>query len=329
MTYLRPFSCWPACCAMHAHMTHPPPHPRLYQTLALGCMVVAILSKESAFVFPFLLLALILSKCALSWRRFRVLLIFFAAAGILFVYRWSLFGGIGGYRDLQFGEPQVLSLGISTLKALAARLWAILYLPINWSEEPGLLLALAAIANMVCLLWLAGSRAKRSDLIFPLGFLLFTALPALHLLLIGEDLQKSRLLYMPSVGFCLMLASCLRYLQAGTRSTVAAGILFFHFLALQHNLNAWEYVSEKAKSACAAAVDCLGPSAGHVSLPGLPGSIRGVYFFANGFPECVEMAQTGRAWDPDRAAKLAWDPAKHELRCVPLEQGSNLRQWPR
>src|SRR6267142_498754 len=91
----------------------------VYAFASLACMILAILTKESAYVFPFLLILLLVSDGHWSWRRLAGLISFHFVAAALFAYRWILFGGIGGYRDVQTGEPQALNLGIvHTLKAL-------------------------------------------------------------------------------------------------------------------------------------------------------------------------------------------------------------------
>ena len=60
---------------------------------ALVCFAAAALSKEAAFVFPLLVAGYALAKRQpLRWTA-----PYFALAAILFAYRWSLFGGIGGY----------------------------------------------------------------------------------------------------------------------------------------------------------------------------------------------------------------------------------------
>jgi hypothetical protein len=179
----------------------------VYGFASLACMILAILTKESAYVFPFLLVQLLVSDGHWSWRRLAVLISFHFMAVALFAYRWILFGGIGGYRDVQTGEPQALTLGVGhTLKALVLRTWAVLWFPINWSREPNKVLTVLVVAYVLSLVFLAVVRMHRRELLFALGFVLVSVLPPLHLLLIGPDLGKSRLLYLPSVGFCLMLS---------------------------------------------------------------------------------------------------------------------------
>src|ERR1700730_15822156 len=71
----------------------------LYRLASLLCMVLAILSKESAYSFPLLLVLFLIAKRDESRNRIGVLIPFFVTAVALFASRWWLFGGIGGYRD--------------------------------------------------------------------------------------------------------------------------------------------------------------------------------------------------------------------------------------
>lgn len=262
---------------------------RLFALVSLVCMVLAILSKESAYVFPFLLALFLFVKRDLCPGRIRALIPFFVTAALLFAYRWWLFGGIGGYRDAQTGKSQALTFGLATLKALGLRIWAALFFPVNWSMEPGSSVAALMIVYTGALVWCVTSRANRELLEFALGFIIVSSLPPLHLLAIGAGLGNSRLLYLPSVGFCLMLAAAVDGLSRRARRIVPGVILAFHFAALQHNLNAWEYASGMAKSACTAAAKSVGSGTETTVAPSVPGSLRGVPFFANGFPECLEL----------------------------------------
>src|SRR5207247_1779450 len=105
--------------------------------------------------------------------------------------------------------------------------------------------------------------------------------------------ENSRLLYLPSVGFCLMLAVAAEGLRHRGRWIIPGVILAFNFAALQHNLNQWEYASVKAKRICEVAMMCVGPQTENIMPSDLPGSILGVPLFANGFRECVELQRSG------------------------------------
>ena len=72
---------------------------------ALICFAMAALCKEAAFIFPLLLVGYALAK-RLPVKSTAP---YFALAAIVFAYRWSLFGGIGGYLNPTTGRPAALS----------------------------------------------------------------------------------------------------------------------------------------------------------------------------------------------------------------------------
>jgi len=242
---------------------------------ALACFAVAALSKESAFVFPLLVAGYALAKR----QPLKPAVWYFALAAILFAYRWSLFGGIGGYINPSTGRPAALSLGLgSTLKAVAVRVWTSLYFPLNWSGEASLPLALLAVAYMVALTWLA-LRSKSSSLLFPVAAgILVSVIPVLSLLAGSPALAGSRVLYLPSVWFAIFLAIAVDGVPGRARYGLATMVLLFQLAALQHNLGFWEAASAQVKAACA------------TGSPSLPASIDGVPALANGRQECIEIA---------------------------------------
>jgi hypothetical protein len=248
---------------------------------ALACFALAAFSKESAFVFPLLVAGWALQKRQpLRWTT-----PYFVLAAILFSYRWSLFGGIGGYIDRATGRPAAFSLGFgSTLKAVAVRLWTSLYFPLNWSTDPSLPLALLAVAYMAAMIWLGlHQNAARSQpsrtLWFAASAILISTIPVLSLLAGSPTLAGSRVLYLPAVWFAILIALALDGLKMRARYAAAAIILLFQLVALQHNLGFWEAASARVKAACATGV------------PALPDWMDGVPVLANGKQECIEIAR--------------------------------------
>jgi hypothetical protein len=295
---------------------------------SLLAMALAILTKESAYVFPALLM-LTLAVCRGASRQdAKRTLPFWALAIVLFVIRWWALGSIGGYIDEQTGKPEVFSLGmLPIVKALALRIWSALYFPVNWSVEPsrGLGIAFAlSVALIVWLLWMVSLERRR--ILFAVAFVLISSLPALHQLLIGADLQKSRLLYLPSVGFCLMLGFAVEGLQPKQAMLPAALVLLaFHWACLEHNERIWRKVASAADSACSQIVQHLTPSTKGIVVQDLPGSLDGVYFLRNGVGPCLDLkARRKLAVDVDvtSAARsvypttlvFAWDDAGRSLR---------------
>lgn len=253
-----------------------------HHAAALVCFALATLSKEAAFVFPLLVAGYVLWKRQpLKWT-----IPYFVLGAIVFVYRWSLFRGIGGYIDPATGRPLALSLGFgSTLKAVAVRLWTSLYFPLNWSGDPSLPLALLAVAYMGALLWLGISTQwqPRQTLWPAAGAILISVLPVLSLLAGSPTLAGSRVLYLPSVWFSILLALALdgEPGRTGNRSRYAAAaiVLVFQFAALHHNLRFWEQASARVKAACATGVTAV------------PDWIDGVPALANGKQECIEIGR--------------------------------------
>lgn len=70
---------------------------RTFLVLALFLFAAALFSKENAYMFPLLLL--LLELIIMRPPRYRVALIFFAVAALCAVYRFWVFGGIGGYHE--------------------------------------------------------------------------------------------------------------------------------------------------------------------------------------------------------------------------------------
>jgi hypothetical protein len=112
-------------------------------------------------------------------------------------------------------------------------------------------------------------------------------LPAIHLALIGPSELGSRILYLPSAGFCVMCA----YLTSSIRSLyrqrlVEAALAVSVLVVLTHNLMAWHRTALLADQFCTnMALDRTATRSRSL----VPSSSQGVPFFANGLPECISM----------------------------------------
>jgi hypothetical protein len=197
----------------------------------------------------------------------------------MFVYRWRLQGGLGGYGSVSmFGSA----------KALLFRMWSILFFPVNRAlPAAGLWFSLLTVGYAAALIVLFLSRSERPKLAFALGFAVLTAAPAVSQLAIGPDLEKSRVLYLPSAGFCLLVGVLAG--SARMRTAVAAILMVFQAATLWHNLTGWRMASEMVESVCRIASDCAAGTGTVPRVDGLPKTWHGVYAFANGFTECAGM----------------------------------------
>jgi hypothetical protein len=274
------------CAARYVQVGRPP-------WLALSCVaaVLGFLTKESAFCLP------LLAGCLwffLGWstRLLRACAALTAVAVFTFAYRWWALGGIGGYGGSRFRL-------VGALNAVFVRDWTLLFFPINWSIRPDwLLMAFVYSAPVVLLLaaaiWI---RIPRRVFIGCLLFTTFAAIPAQHLLLIGTDLGNSRVLYLPAAGWALLWASIFTSIRSDrVRVMLAAWLLCWHVLMVNHNLAFWTRVPAEAQRICIdfAQSDLVAKGPPHPAVSGLPLKKDGVVFLANGFPECVAMVSGGR-----------------------------------
>ena len=241
-------------------------------------MLLALLSKESAYAIPALLLTVSFQHGSPLVKR---LIPYFASAAALFAYRWCLLGGIGGYHD---------SVGLlAASKAIFLRLWAVLFFPVNWTVVPETVLVIVTAIFVLTAAALVRPHIPRRQFWIFLSFTVLTAVPAIPQLLIGPDLQKARVLYLPAIGFALLVsASFASQYQISRKDmsipALAMILVAFQLASLQHNLTAWKIASERVRLACYTVARCKILT---ISTP--PRSVNGVYFLANGFQECVGL----------------------------------------
>lgn len=257
-------------------------------------LTAAILSKESAYVLPLLAVLLLLYERN-AWRIIaRRTWPWFAAAAILFAYRAALLRGIGGYQYAGAEKPAVFTLHLATLHGLLLRSWDAVLFPLNWTHVPGLVVAVLLALAVASLAWLAWNQADRKFALTGIAFFLLAALPAHQFLMIGPDLGKSRVLYLPSVGFAMLLAALVK---ADRRWMALAPLLLFQIAALWHNLAEWRAVGNLAGRTCADLVARLDRSPGPIAVPEFPNTVDGVYYLKTGYPACVWLQRPDRRND--------------------------------
>lgn len=256
--------------------------------LILLTTLCALLSKESAYVLPLLLGALVLFQPELrNPEAIRGIIACSILTAGTFTYRWFLLNGIGGYLDSQ-GSPTILSTNVwLVFKALGLRLWAILIFPLNWTDSLNIATQITLTVMVFLLLW-AAFHARPSRLMnLGLALVLISSIPVYHLLLIGPDLEKSRVIYLSSAFFGLALGA---FIQGSRQTMTIAAIivtLCFQFLALQHNISTWARVGKIHARAC----DALAAEAARTEIiaVGMPNTHDGVYMLKTGITECIEV----------------------------------------
>lgn len=258
--------------------------------LLLAVTLCGLLSKESAYVLPLLLAVVVLFRKEFrSAASYRAIGACAALTAAVFVYRWILLSGIGGYHDPQ-GQPTIFLVNLWLLfKALGLRLWAVLFFPVNWTDPLALPLKAAFLIMIVALLGLAAKTRMPRLGRLGLALTLLAALPVQHLLLIGPDLEKSRVVYLGSAGFALAFAALLQSAPRKLAMSTAAAVLAFQTLALWHNLNTWNRVGRIHVGACDTLAAAVAESGGEVFAVDMPNVHDGVYMLKTGLSECVEV----------------------------------------
>jgi hypothetical protein len=257
-------------------------------------LLAALLSKESALVFP-LLAVLLLSYEQNDLRAIaRRTWPWFAVSGVVFVWRMAVLGGIGGYRNAATGTPTVFNLGLRTPYGLLLRSWDAMFFPLNWAHVPGVFIAVLLALAVASFARLAWNRADRRLALTGIAFFLVAALPAHQFLPVGLDLEKARVLYLPSVGFAMLLAALLRDKRAWM---AILPVLAFQLAALWHNLAEWRAVGNLAGRTCADLVARLDRSPGPIAVPQFLNTVDGVYFLKTGYPACVWLQRPARQKD--------------------------------
>jgi hypothetical protein len=261
---------------------------RRWECVEALALLLALLSKESAYAFVLVAFALLWIDGVRGRRLARLLATPLILTLVVFLYRWHLLGGIGGYRLAGTEKPFFYSFDlVRVIRAFLLRMPAVLTFPLNWTREPGVVLVLLILAAIVAMAVVAAAHADRKKLWFGLAFTLAAAIPVYIFLLIGPDLEKSRVLYLPSVGFVLILAAAFEAMPRRSAVLAACALIAFQTAALEHNLLVWRGVADLAERTCAS-VARVAASGRPLTVSDVPNTIDGVYFLHPGLEQCVE-----------------------------------------
>lgn len=256
------------------------------------CAVLALLSKESAYCLPFLAVAFIPFKDHKYTRTILsgAFLLLAVCAGV-FLYRYSVVGGIGGYRTAA-GKPALFQFNLLlSLKGLLFRQWGFLFFPINWSADIGVWIKVALVLMLAVMLgFMIWSNAKRELLIAAIVVELLAVLPVHHLLLMRADEAGARVLYLPVLGLALLWGLLVQNCEnRRMQMLLAAGLLAFQVVVLCHNLLIWRGVAFLSQRTCRAIGVELAKDPRPIVVRALPVTWHGVFFLRNGFPQCAAM----------------------------------------
>ncbi|MCG8347459.1 MAG: hypothetical protein MI924_06720 [Chloroflexales bacterium] len=299
--------------------------------LAGMCLILSLTSKETALIFPGLLVLIIglqfIAARQMSWAPARRI-VYIVAPAVLIVggylaLRFLVFGGLGGYVN-QAGTSLVFT-------ATSADLWQMLHaariyltLPLNWSRASAyaasfswwLWIGAMAVAGLACVMFVAQCRQIHSlrTIIstqsiwalsgISLGWIALSLIP-----LLGpgdwatELLMGGRLMYLPSIGVCFLLAAWLFHIEIFVRRgvrfrriTVWRTLLLFCIWTISAGIvlaanQRWHEAGQQARGL----LEQIKQQYPNVQpqttflLPPLPDNHEGAYVFRNGIEEAIRV----------------------------------------
>ena len=147
------------------------------------------------------------------------------------------------------------------------------------------ILGVLAIVYLLMVFFLdSGSRQRTKLAIAAAAWVLLPIIPIFPLFFVAPDLQASRFLYLPAVGWAALLV-----VMASEQSakTIAAGVGLIVMAAYGTwlHLHPWNEAALMRDRVEASALDAGMNRCTVVALSNLPDSVRGAYVFRNGGPE--------------------------------------------
>jgi tetratricopeptide (TPR) repeat protein len=194
-------------------------HLRDQQVLSLLCFVLALLSKESAVVFTPVLLAG--DYACGKLRTFQRYGWFAGITGLFLALLWKVQGGRFGPKEISFLDNPLASLPASLRILNALRIaWKYIGLHLypatlssDYSYNAILIyakwrygIAAALAASLVVILWLWAVWTRRSGWALAGAIYLGGFAVTANVLLPSATIMAERLAYLPSAGFCLLVA---------------------------------------------------------------------------------------------------------------------------
>src|SRR5262249_7861414 len=144
------------------------------------------------------------------------------------------------------------------------------------------------------------------------------ALPAIGFLFLGDDLEGSRYLYLPAVGWGLLIGAAIdatstRRLVARTLAGMVTVLLVVAAIQQQTLIANWRAAAQQRDQILHAAVDAaVEHGCARPAFHGLPETYRGAQLLRNGAREAFEVVRPPIAGD--RSCEMTWTGAGFVVR---------------
>lgn len=273
-----------------------------YAIGALCCFTASLLSKETAVLFPLLLVIHDWLFSRLQVKRYlpylAVLIVYFIARAL------ALDNGVG-LSNLNFSQWPVLLEFTARYTQLLITPW-----PLEYYYDPPsrsiLAIGVGAVGLLAAAIFVFWSRRRGHNLpAFGVSWIAITLLPALPIALMSPPVFAIRVLYLPSVGLALLLASLIQ--TAGARRTVSvviAGVIVLFGSISILEISDWRDNSVFYSRAAETSPKSAQPYAGLAELHERRGDVRKAIEL---YRKSSELATNEQDWisSLERAAELA------------------------
>jgi hypothetical protein len=260
-------------------------HPSMATRLLFVVIGVAALgSKETAAIGAGFVLVDAWARNAISRKLCVDTGILIAVAGIFSLARLTSAFGLA---TPPFGKYLVQRAIFGSFGGLAVPWHADVIRNAPWLP----ILAVVAVVYLLMVFFLdSGSRQRTKLAIGAAAWVLLPIVPIFPLFFVGPDLQASRFLYLPAVGWAALIVvvasepSARRHLKPQSVAAVVGLIVMSAYGTWLH-LRPWREAALMRDRVEASALDAGMTKCTNVTLSNLPDSVRGAYVFRNGGPE--------------------------------------------
>ncbi len=259
-----------------------------HPVVLLGCLVIGLLSKETAVVMPLLAAAALWARGTRSTPVVARTLAACALAAVVFgVWRIQSGGGTFAIAPTRYLVKEILATAFGTLA-------------VPWTTDELRLTALVGIvmASVVALgawLILTGRATWTAARVAALGvaWVILSVAPVYSLFFVSNTLEGSRYLYLPSAGWAVLLSgvsSLAGSRPGGVFRWALYGVVALWAISTHGHVRTWRRAAAERDRIITAAMAVRAPDCAAVAFVGATDNVSGAYVFRNGLEPALRRA---------------------------------------